>query len=188
MKEKLKSWYQFSDYQIAQLEYFFKTVFSEISKILIIGFLFRKELDVYCVTMLSLCLLRTATGGLHCKTFWGCLFASTTYIVLAIRLLPLIPVSFLFKILLLLVCIPVNYYIGPVTSDVHMPLTAELTKKSRIRAAVSIFLFVILIYAIPESKYTVPIFWITITHSLQLIAAKIRKLKKGDKRNEAKAD
>ena len=188
MKELLKTHYHFSNYQIAQLEFFFKTLFSELSKILFIGFLFRNELDIYAITMLTLCLLRTSTGGLHCKTYWGCLFASTTYIVLALKVLPLIMLPTALKALLALLCAPINYFVGPVTSDVHMPLTEKVIKKSRIKAACFIILFALLIYAFPENKYMIPVFWITITHTFQLVLAKIRKIRKGGRKNEAETD
>lgn len=179
MKELLKSYYQFSDYQIAQLGYFFKTVLSEISKILIMGFIFRKELDVYCIAMLALCLLRTSTGGLHCKTYLGCLMASTTYMLLAITVLPAIPVNPLLKIVFMALCIPINYFVGPVTSDVRGPLKETVIKKGRIKAALFIFLFMIIMIMIPENKYSTPVFWITMIHTLQLIVARIRKQMKG---------
>ena len=181
MKERLKSCYQFSDYQIAQLEFFFKTVFSEISQILIMSFLFRKELDVYFVALLSLCLLRTSTGGLHCKTYPGCLFASTVYMLLTIKLLPTVPVLLTIKIAAMLLCIPVNYLIGPVTSDVHMPLSEKVIQKGRFKSALFIAVYIVIIIGIPNSRYSATLFWITIIHTLQLIAAKIRKIWKGGK-------
>ncbi len=187
MKELLKSYYQFSDYQIAQLGYFFKTVLSEISKILMIGFIFRKEPDIYCIAMLSLCLLRTSTGGLHCKTYASCLLASTCYLVIAIKILPLSPVPSMMRIILLTFCALVNYIIGPVTSDVRKPLKETIIQKSRLKAALFILLFTLLTIVIPENVYMIPIFWITIIHTLQLILAKIKKRKKGGTEHETEA-
>ena len=64
MKEFLKEQYQFSDYQIAVLKYMAKTLASEISKLLIMGFIFRDKLGIYVVTVAVMIFLRTATGGL----------------------------------------------------------------------------------------------------------------------------
>lgn len=188
MKELLKSYYGFSNYQIAQLEFFFKTVFSEISKILIMGVFFRNELDIYFITLLAMCFLRTSTGGLHCKTYWGCLSGSTVYMVISIKVLPLIPVPVMLMATLLIPCIFINYLVGPVTSDVHMPLTTEIIKKSRIKAALFIALYTVVILVFPKSVYTPAIFWITIIHTLQLIAAKIRKNVKGGNLHETETD
>ncbi len=175
MKEMLKNYYRFSNYQIAQLEFFFKTIFSELSKILIMGFFFRNELSVYGIALLAMLFLRTSTGGLHCKTYPGCLLASTAYMVTSIKLLPLIPIPAMLMVVLPVPCIFINYLIGPVTSDVHMPLTEEVIKRSRSKAALFITLYLVVIAVIPKNIYTLTIFWITVTHTLQLIAAKIRK-------------
>ncbi len=179
MKEFLKSNYQFTNYQIAQLEYFFKTVFSELSKIIIMGILFHRDFVTYLVALLALCLLRTSTGGLHCKTYLRCLAASITYMFLALKLLPLIPITFMLQIIGMILCIPVNYFIGPVTSDVHGPLSETVIKKSKIKSALFIFLFTVIMIIVPENQHFVSVFWITIIHTLQLIIAKIRKMKKG---------
>ena len=46
MQEFLKRQYQFSDFQIAQLQFFVKTISSELSKFLIMGFIFRDRKSV----------------------------------------------------------------------------------------------------------------------------------------------
>lgn len=178
MKNLLKTYYQFTDYQIAQLHHLSKTIFSEISKLLIMGIFFRNELDIFCAAIITLWLLRISTGGIHCKTYISCFLLSFTYMFISIRLLPLIPINKLFQMILLFVCIQVNYRIGPVTSDIHLPLTQKYIKKGRLNAFVIIFFFLVITYIIPENKYITACFWIIILHTLQLIIAKIRK--KGD--------
>ena len=181
MKEFLKREYQFSNYQIAQLEFFFKTVFSEISKILLIGILFRRELAVYCIGLVVLLILRTSTGGLHCKTYFGCLFSSAILIITSFKLLPFIPLGFIPRMVLLVCCIAVIYLVGPVTSDVHMPLTDEVVKRGRLTAVVFVSCVTVLMGIIPGNSYMNIIFWIIITHTLQLVAAKVRKKRKEGK-------
>lgn len=180
MKELLKSTYQFSDYQIAQLNFLAKTLLSEASKIFIIGLFFRKELPFFFICMLVLTLLRTTTGGLHCKTYLSCLAASCLYIILTLKVLPLIPISQIPAMILLIICAVIDYKIGPVTSNVHLPLSEATKQKGRICTLMTICFFIILMYIIPENLYAITGFWIIISHTLQLIAAKIRK--KGVKR------
>lgn len=175
MKELLKSTYQFSDYQIAQLGFLAKTLLSEISKIFIIGLFFWNEIPFFLICMLILTLLRTSTGGLHCKTYLSCLVASCLYVIITIKVLPLIPIQQLPAILLLLVCVIIDYKIGPVTSDVHLPLSEESKQKGRICTVITIIFFIVIMYIIPENRYAITGFWIIISHTLQLIAAKIRK-------------
>ena len=175
MKELLKSTYQFTDYQIAQLAFLAKTLLSEVSKIFIIGLFFRKELPFFFVSMLILTLLRTSTGGLHCKTYLSCLIASWFYIMFTFKVLPLIPMNPLPGIVLLIICAVIDYHIGPVTSDVHLPLTQAVAQKGRIRTVITIWVIILLMCIIPENTYVFTGFWIIISHTLQLIAAKIRK-------------
>lgn len=175
MKEMLKTYYHFTDLQVAQLDFLRKTLLSDISKVLFMGFLFHRQLDVYCISVLALCLLRTSTGGLHCKTYVSCFLSSIAYMAVCLLLLPPVKVSLLVKAGLLLICGAINYMIGPVTSDVHLPLKPEQIQKGRTYAAVLILFFLIIQCIIPENIYVVPVFWIIIIHTLQLIAAKIRK-------------
>lgn len=175
MKELLKSTYQFTDYQIAQLSFLAKTLLSEVSKIFIIGLFFLKELPLFFVSMLILTLLRTSTGGLHCKTYLSCLIASWFYIVITFKVLPFIPVDPLPAVILLVICAVIDYSIGPVTSDVHLPLTESVAQKGRIRTGLTILVIILLTCMIPENIYVFTGFWIIISHTVQLIAAKIRK-------------
>lgn len=175
MKEMLKTYYQFTDLQIARLYFLYKTLLSETSKLLLMGLLFHSQLDVYMISVLALCLIRTVAGGLHCKTYLQCLLASTAYMAVCLILLPPIAVSVPAMIFLLLICAAVNYAIAPVTSDVHVPLTPAQVQKGRTYAALFILIFLFILCIMPENKYVTPVFWIIIVHTLQLIAAKIRK-------------
>ena len=175
MKELLKSTYQFTDYQIAQLEFLAKTLLSEISKIFIIGLFFWKELPFFFISMLIMAILRTSTGGLHCKTYLSCLVVSWFYIVFTIKVLPLLPMQQIPAIFMLILCAVTDYYIGPVTSDVHLPLTESVKQKGRIRTLFTIIIFLIFMIFFPKNTYVITGFWIIISHTLQLIAAKIRK-------------
>ena len=175
MRELLKSTYQFTDYQIAQLVFLAKTLLSEISKLFIIGLFFWRELSFFFICVFILLLLRTSTGGLHCKTYLSCLVASCFYIIFTFKILPLIPIGQIPAMILLILCAVIDYSIGPVTSDVHLPLTEKVKQRGRICTVITISFFFILMYIIPENLYAITGFWIIISHTLQLVAAKIRK-------------
>lgn len=175
MKEFLKNTYGFTNYQVAQLEFLGKTLLSEISKLIIMGFFFYDRLEIYLAAILMLLLLRTSTGGFHCKTYLSCLLVSFLYMVVCIRILPLIPINKFLGILMLLACLLINYRIGPVTSAIHMPLSEKNKQKGRLRALVIIVSFIFISCIIPEQKLFTVCFWVIIVHSLQLIYAKIQK-------------
>ena len=178
MEKFLKKYYQFDDYQVALLQFIGKTFLSEISKLLIMGIIFRDRLDLYAAAITVMIFLRTATGGLHCKRYISCLLASFTYVFLSIMVLPLIPVNKVFQLILLFICMLSTYSIGPVTSTVHLPLTDGLVKRVKIRAFLFIFFFIVVTYIVPESPYITVGFWVIILHTLQLGAARI--IKKGE--------
>ena len=175
MKEFLKKNYNFSDYQVAQLAHLFKTLLAEFSKMIIMGFLFINELPLYFAALIMLMLMRTSTGGLHCKTYLTCLLSSCAYMIVCIKLLPLIPIPMAVQITVLPICLLINIKWGPVTSDIHMPLTEDRIEKGRFRALMIIFIFSMIMSVIPDNKYLIVCFWVIIVHSLQLVYAKIRK-------------
>mgnify|MGYP002512619896 FL=1 len=178
MKELLKKYYQFSDYQVAVLQFWGKTLASELSKLLIMGIIFHDRLDLYTVALFVMIFLRTATGGLHCNRYISCFLVSFTYMFLAIIVMPEIPVNKVFQLILLFICMLCNYFVGPVTSTVHLPLKDGLVKKVRIQAFLFIFFFITVTYIVPESPYITVGFWVIILHTLQLVAARI--IKKGE--------
>lgn len=178
MHELLKEQYEFSDYQIAQLEYLAKTLVSEFSKLLIMGIIFSNVLGIYIFAVSVMLLLRTATGGLHCKKYLSCFLVSFSYMFLSLIVLPCIPVNKVFQLIFLFICMLGNYYIGPVTSTVHAPLRDQLVKRVKLQAFLIIFFYLTITYIIPESPYTIAGFWVIILHTLQLVAARITK--KGD--------
>ena len=153
----------------------------KISKLFIIGLFFRNELPFFFISVLILLLLRTSTGGLHCHTYLSCLAASLLYIIFTLKILPLIPINRIPALVLLVACAIIDYRIGPVTSDVHLPLTEKTKQRGRICTVITISIFFILMCIIPENLYTITGFWIIVSHTLQLIAAKIRK--KGAKKS-----
>ena len=80
LKSRIQDKYNLSNYQIAQLSFVYKSLSSEISKIIIMGILFHNHLDLYTFLLFVMCLLRTFSGGLHFYTYIRCLAASTIYI------------------------------------------------------------------------------------------------------------
>lgn len=172
LKQLLKEKYNLSSYQIAQLSFLCKTVFSEISKVLIMGIIFYKYLPIYFLALLIMLVLRCSTGGIHFYTYIGCLTTSIIFLWLGIILLPNIAVPLYVKLILLLLCILSCYHIGPVPSKFRPTYSNQFIQKCKLIVSVFIFLYTITLYVIPESPYLNVGFWIIILHSLQLFVAK----------------
>lgn len=182
IKQHMKVTYNLSSYQIAQLTYLFKSIASEISKILIMGIIFHNQLSLYLFALFIMLFLRISMGGLHFYTYAGCLMTSTLYIWLAAYILPHITVAAYLQTSALLLCILICNHIGPVTSKYRPEVCQERICKCKRFITAFIFLYALILYIMPENIYLCIGFWVIILHSLQLIVAKIRK--KGEHTND----
>lgn len=171
--------YDLNDYQIAQLNYLFSTVLSEISKLLIMGILFRKFLVSYLFALFIMLFLRCTTGGLHFYTYFSCLTASLLYLFLGIRVLPRLHLAVYVQLFILLLCLICCYLIGPVLSKYRAVPTQKQYERQRNVTCSFIFVYALFIYLIPGSELSVIGFWIIVLHTLQLFAAKLNYRKEG---------
>lgn len=170
----------FSNYQMAQLNYLFKSLFSDVSKLLIMGLFFHRHLALYFFALCIMIWLRCTTGGLHFYTYWGCFVMSFCYFLLSIYILPNISLPVYLQILLLLAGTIICYRTGLITSK-YRPEQPEHKKQiCRTVTCTFILLYLVLICIMPENKYIAVGFWVIILHSLQLLAAKYRNGKEAD--------
>ncbi len=175
VKSYLKTKHNLSSYQIAQITFLFKSLGSELSKLLLMGLLFHDRLGMYLFALAVMMCLRCSTGGLHFYTYIGCLAASVLYLWMSIYLLPHVEIMMALKLVLLSVCIFICHYIGPVTSKYRPAFTSAQLKRYSAFTCRFIFFFALGTYIIPENPYMIIGFWVIILHSIQLIMGKIRK-------------
>lgn len=175
IKAYFKKKYNLSGYQIAQIIFLFKTLGSELSKIVIMGLLFFNHISHYFFALFIMLFLRCTTGGLHFYTYLGCLLTSIFYLGMAIYVLPHFILPQYIQLLLLLLCILLCNYIGPITSK-YRPKECE-SRFNKFKKIITMFIFIyaLILYIIPENTYISVGFWVIILHSLQLLLAKIRK-------------
>ena len=178
MKEYIKNKYQLSSYKIAQIEFFIKTFLSESSKIIIMGFIFHKQLFLYFFALFFMIMLRCNTGGIHFYTYIGCLTVSTILLWLPIIVLSSLAIPHYIQLVLLLICLFTCYAIGPVGSRYRPVYSEQFIRRCKKTISIFIFFSTLIIYIIPDNPYSRTGFWIIILHTLQLFIARI--LKKGD--------
>lgn len=165
----------FSNYEIAQMRYFISSILSELSKTLIIGgfFLTIDMFYLFIPAAVTLCCLRICTGGLHFKHYLSCLAVSFSVFFIDINILN----KFLFikpvQLLLLCLCIIINYLCAPVVS-VFRPIPNGIrVKRSKRQATAIISFYLFLVFILPTSSYLNVGFWMIILQSIELLAAKI---------------
>jgi accessory gene regulator protein AgrB len=123
--------YDFNSYQIAQLKFFFLTLISELSKIIILGIYFIDQYFLFIWCLLIFHLMRTTTGGIHCRNYISCLAVSFFFFFLCISVLANININKTTELILLLICTFIDYKIGPVISPIHMDLSIKSISNSK---------------------------------------------------------
>lgn len=173
LEQRLTECNKYTRYQVKKIVYVVKTLSSDISKLLLMGIFFHKQLPAYIVALTFLFLLRSYSGGLHFNTYLGCFLTSLTYFILSILVLPTIQIDFVQKIILLTTCMIICDRIGPITSKHRPPLSQPKILICRNITVCIIFLCIIIQYVIPGNPYINIGFWVVILHTLQLFAAKL---------------
>lgn len=184
LSSKIQETYRYTDYEMAIIKYSVTALFSEVSKIIILGTLFTiiGKLDLFLVSSILLILLRLNGGGYHCKHYTTCLLLTMAVLFVAIVVLPLITIpNYSIVLILLTACLFITYYIGPVPSPFRPEPDYLLIKQCNNKSFLTIFFFIIIVSIFNSNTLVQPYlnvgFWTIILHTLQLIIAKV--LRKG---------
>lgn len=182
----LKNSYGYTDFQIAQIRYTLLSILSELSKLIMMGcfFYFTKHLPEFVLAAVVLCVLRTATGGLHFQHYWSCLLMSLAVFFTGIQVLPLLPVTKHLHILMLGICIWLNYRYAPIASSYRPVPNGVLVRKAKVQSFLLITVYAVLLFIIPDNPYLPVGSWIIILQSLQLYVANIQKRRNCDETSE----
>lgn len=182
----LKETYGYTNYDLALVKYALVSIASELSKIMIL-FLFYfiiNKVSVFITFMLLLSFLRFNSGGFHCKHYLTCFFLTFVISFLAIIVLPSIyKPNYLIIELSTIICLFINYYIGPIASPFRPSPGSLLLKHCKNNSFVVIFIFFIIVSISNSHKAIYPLllvgFWTIILHTVQMIFAKILLIKGG---------
>lgn len=161
----------------AKLNYFFSCIIYEGSKIILflLFFALTQRLKGFLYSMIILLPLRIISGGLHFKHYLSCLAFSFGYFYLVNVLLSGLMPSYSITLVVLCICIFINYYIGPITSDSRPVLSAEDIKRGKLHIVIATVYDTLLTALFYETELAPIGFWTIVLHSVQLIIAKLRK-------------
>ena len=176
----LKDTYNYSDYDIQLLKYYFKSILYDLSKLIPLGiffFTFGYVLE-YLVAVVILFLVRTSTGGLHFKRYISCLAFTAGFFIMSIIILSKINLNDSLMLIFLLICMIITNYIGPIVSCYRETPSGLLIRKSKRNTTSIIFIYCILIFIIPNNHYITIGFWVIILQTLQLLFAYIRNVRR----------
>lgn len=178
--QELQKEYGYSDYDIAKVKYVLASIFSEFSKLLLFGILFGilGYFYSFLVSIVLLLFLRINIGGLHCKHYMSCLFLTFIVLFCSIMFFPnLISLSASYIILFSMICMIINYWIGPIASPFRPTPDSVLIKSCRNIGFLIIFSFILFVSIFQNfsflALYIQVGFWTIVLHTIQLIIAKI---------------
>ena len=178
LMNKLKNVYGYSDYEISLIRYALTALFYDFSKLIVFGifYYYTDRFIPYLFALLPLVLLRNQNGGIHFKKYWTCFLFTFGYLELCIGILPwFIPVSQFAMHVILLLCAVVNWLIGPNPLTRNTDIDAAFIKKSKLCTLLVIIGFETLLVFYPANEYLVVSFWTVISHTFQIVIAKLLK-------------
>lgn len=180
LAQTLKDTYGYSNYELALVKYTLESIFSEFSKIIILGifYFFTGYFSSFVIFILSLALLRVHSGGFHCKHYFTCFLFTFIMSYFAIVLLPCkYSPSYLMIMVCTTICLFVNYYIGPISSPFRPTPDSLLLKHCKNKSFLIVFLYLIIVSIFKNYNLFFPFvvisFWTIILHTMQMIIAKI---------------
>lgn len=182
--KELQSEYGYSDYDIAKVKYVLASIFSESSKLILFGILFGVLGSFYpfLFSIVLLLFLRINIGGLHCKHYISCLLLTFIILYGSIIFFPnLLSVSPILIMFFSMICMIINYCIGPISSPFRPTPDSVLIQSCRNIGFFVIFTFIIFVSIFQKvnflNVYFQVGFWTIVIHTIQLIIAKV--LRKG---------
>lgn len=174
--KKIKESNNYSDKDMRKIRYVYNAIFSDFSKILIMGIVFfsLNHFPEYVGSIIVLMFIRTNSGGLHFEHYIPCLLFSFLLIFCSSVLLPnLIFVDRLLIILDLIGCICISFLLEPIRCVYRPAPGKDLIKICHINTFKYIFIFLIISYVLPTNSVIISGFWTINLQMLQLIAANV---------------
>ena len=178
--EELQKTYNYSNYQIALIKYALSAIFSECSKLILLSlfYIYIGRFSYFFMSICVLLLLRINGGGFHCKHYITCLLFTFLLLLASVVILPkYISLNPVIMLISLMICLLINYYIGPIASPFRPSPDSLLLKSCKNNCFLVIFIYIIIVSIfntnIILNIYLTIGYWTIILHTLQMILAKI---------------
>lgn len=178
--DKIQTSYQFTNNEMARMDYTLKVFFYETSKLLffILFYLFVGKFPEYVACLIALLPLRWLSGGLHMKHYWSCFLFSFFLFSFIIFVLDGCVLPQNVQIFLLILCNLLLYWIGPVTSEKRKTMTRRRYLGMRYLSSGILLLYTILYFVLENVPHRTIVFWSIILQIIQLFCAKL--VRKGE--------
>ena len=178
--DKIQESYQFTDKEMACMDYTFKVFFYEASKFLLYFwfFFYIGKFSEFVVCLIALLPLRWISGGLHLKHYWSCFLFSFLFFSVIILALDGCVLPQAVEIILLILCNVFLYLIGPVTSEKRKTMTQKRYQCIRYMSSGILLIYTILYFVLENVPHRSIVFWSIILQIIQLFCARL--VRKGE--------
>ena len=155
--EQIQSSYQFTDLEMAKMDYTLKVFAYELSKLVFFFVFFAVigKFSEFAVCLVALLPFRWISGGIHLKHYWSCFIFSFCFFAVISNLL--------------------LFFIGPVPSAKRKVMTKKQYTNKRFLSSLILLVYTILYFALQNVPHRSVVFWSIILQIIQLICAKLTR-------------
>ncbi|NLL70630.1 MAG: accessory gene regulator B family protein [Epulopiscium sp.] len=188
LHDYFKNEFALSDVESAKLRYSLEILFNDLSKFLILFFLFSilgKKSD-FIYSAIALLLIRPFTGGLHFKTYSGCLLFSILFFASSIALKNFLSLTSIMISLLFISSIIAIFIFAPISNKDRPIYDDKKKKKFRFIGVIIALFHFSSFFLYKKNPYLMNSIWIIVLQSIQLLIAKGGEMYEKNKNNAYK--
>lgn len=174
-----------SELESIKLKYILEVILNDLSKIallfLVFYFLNRQISFIYC--LISLIPLRAYTGGIHYKTYIGCLVFSGVFFYISIFLSSHFSPSYFIIIIQLMFSLLIIILLAPITSKNRPTYNKKKIMRFKFFSILIVLFHFTMYFSTKNNPYFIKSIWVITMQSVQLLIAKGGLLYENSKSN-----
>jgi len=175
---KIRKETEYDEDDIDVMRYSLQAILWEVEKTiyLIIIFSLLSHHWQFFAAMVAVMTIRPSAGGFHSSTVWGCFWWTLLGFVLAIFVLPLIPISTLIIIMVAVFSVTITFIATPIRSK-QMEKVADKSKdkKKKYFATVVTIIWAVVLVLNQANFLAAPVLWIIFLQNVQLIIEYLKR-------------
>ena len=175
--EQIQSSYQFTDLEMAKMDYTLKVFAYELSKLVFFFVFFAVigKFSEFAVCLVALLPFRWISGGIHLKHYWSCFFFRFFFFCVFLFMGEMFTLPLYAQISLFVLSNLLLFFIGPVPSAKRKVMTKKQYTNKRFLSSLILLVYTILYFALQNVPHRSVVFWSIILQIIQLICAKLTR-------------
>lgn len=169
-----KSQVSLSEFDCIKLKYILEVILNDLSKIallfLIFSFLNKQINFIYC--LISLIPIRAYTGGIHYKTYTGCLIFSGIFFYISIFLSNHFSTSYFIVMIQIIFSLLIIILLAPITSKNRPSYSKKKILQFKIFSILIVLFHFVMYFSTKNNPYFTNSIWVITIQCIQLLIAK----------------